>query len=673
MRPAQLVAGRYLAAVSVTCFLWDCLLSVGDEFEYVWKKRQWSMSRICFLWIRYTTIVGLVWQAFVTSGLHSALSEPMQGGIGRCVNIDYTRDGGDSCVHRSEIICPLGAEAIHPNTAVDGVLRHVPRTLVGVWAFVSIFDFATVILIIVNALHQPYRQRFEVIERIKRDGILSFLIVFGEYSSEIPLWQDALKLTRTYPIVGLKGGIGPDGSRPLRYEINKFANPAHNPYAKDQLNLFLLALERIHAMSPTERLSWFQICGIHGEPYADWDNSRGGVESAAAQWRGYCTHSSILFPTWHRLYCALVEQAVHECMLQVLGEFPPAEQARLKPAVDHWRYPYWDWALVDEAHRIKVPELLRTPRTPVQRPSGLIETIDNPLYRYNFPVNPVTGTIDGINDVIEDDNQIVPFSRAPYTVRHPEMYNPELPFETQTTWSKGISDNDGVEASINNGEGQRPGGSQLVDEVLRLFGTMRRYPPFSNTRWIGDGSVNNYKSLEGVHNNVHVFIGGMTYGHMSENEVAAFDPIFWMHHGNVERQLSIFQALNPSDHESWPNDPWISGTLEPWFTGRKQVDAQGTWTRPAGAEETTESPLTPFHKDTEGTVYDSDGCRYINQFGYAFEELQDWLPRYWTDRKFNEPLFCEDIIKSLIDKYGWVLPKLPILLISLTSIRASYP
>ena len=122
--------------------------------------------------------------------------------------------------------------------------------------------------------------------------------------------------------------------------------------------------------------------------------------------------------------------------------------------------------------------------------------------------------------------------------------------------------------------------------------------------------------------------------------------------------MSIFQALNPQDHKDWPHDKWISGTVEPWFTGVSQEDSSGTYTRPYGSQETTTDLLTPFHKDTDGTVYDSDGCRYINNFGYAFEELQDWLPKYHTRGKFNEPLFCADIRKALKEKYGWALPSL---------------
>ena len=65
----------------------------------------------------------------------------------------------------------------------------------------------------------------------------------------------------TYPIVGIKTGLGPDGSRPLRYDIRQFADPSHNKYARIQLNMFLLALEMIQAMSREELLSWFQIGG----------------------------------------------------------------------------------------------------------------------------------------------------------------------------------------------------------------------------------------------------------------------------------------------------------------------------------------------------------------------------------------------------------------------------
>jgi tyrosinase len=126
--------------------------------------------------------------------------------------------------------------------------------------------------------------------------------------------------------------------------------------------------------------------------------------------------------------------------------------------------------------------------------------------------------------------------------------------------------------------------------------------------------------------------------------------------------LSIFQALNPPDYKDWPDDPWLSGVVNPWFTEFEQKDEDGTWTTPAGDNETTTSPLTPFHKDTKGTVYDSDGCRFIKDFGYSFEELQDWAPEFMLPGgKFNTPLYCNTIRAMLNTKYGWARPPSPII------------
>lgn len=130
-------------------------------------------------------------------------------------------------------------------------------------------------------------------------------------------------------------------------------------------------------------------------------------------------------------------------------------------------------------------------------------------------------------------------SKVPFTLRWPPAYDCSRPLSDQREWAEGISDNKSVEEALNHGmafKGNwREGGKTLVSDVYRLLATQRSYPAFSNTGWRPQGGVNrspaDYLSLEGIHNSVHVFVGGLAYGHMSENEVAAFDPIFWMHHG----------------------------------------------------------------------------------------------------------------------------------------------
>lgn len=46
---------------------------------------------------------------------------------------------------------------------------------------------------------------------------------------------------------------------------------------------------------------------------------------------------------------------------------------------------------------------------------------------------------------------------------------------------------------------------------------------------------------EAAHDQVHGHVGA----HMSQVVTAAFDPIFWLHHVNVDRQWAIWQKLNP--------------------------------------------------------------------------------------------------------------------------------
>lgn len=76
----------------------------------------------------------------------------------------------------------------------------------------------------------------------------------------------------------------------------------------DQFNLLVLGLKSLEGQDETKLTSYYQIAGVHGMPYKPWD----GVDSntdwqSTSGFGGYCTHSSILFLTWHRPYLALYE------------------------------------------------------------------------------------------------------------------------------------------------------------------------------------------------------------------------------------------------------------------------------------------------------------------------------------------------------------------------------
>ena len=55
--------------------------------------------------------------------------------------------------------------------------------------------------------------------------------------------------------------------------------------------------------------SYFAVAGIHGLPSKPWDGATGDppFDPTTDQWGGYCTHGSVVFPTWHRPHLMLFE------------------------------------------------------------------------------------------------------------------------------------------------------------------------------------------------------------------------------------------------------------------------------------------------------------------------------------------------------------------------------
>ncbi|MGI9146659.1 MAG: tyrosinase family protein [Chloroflexota bacterium] len=70
--------------------------------------------------------------------------------------------------------------------------------------------------------------------------------------------------------------------------------------------------------------------------------------------------------------------------------------------------------------------------------------------------------------------------------------------------------------------------------------------------------------LEGFHNDVHNFVGG-TMGNIM---VSPADPVFWLHHAQMDRLWSVWQAANTGKH---PNLTGVEDTLDPWNETHEQV------------------------------------------------------------------------------------------------------
>lgn len=174
-----------------------------------------------------------------------------------------------------------------------------------------------------------------------------------------------------YAITGVQG----NGQRPRR-EIRELQKKTN------QWTLFLIALRRFHDLPQSNKLSYYQIAGIHGVPRTDWDGV--GQCSTCTSADGYCTHDSILFLGWHRAYMALFEQKFIEIARQVASEYPAgAKRNAMQNAVSTLRWPFWDWAAQPPNGGNVMPDFFTQPNIQVDAPGGR-KRIKNPMFRHDF-------------------------------------------------------------------------------------------------------------------------------------------------------------------------------------------------------------------------------------------------------------------------------------------------
>ncbi|KAF8465021.1 common central domain of tyrosinase-domain-containing protein [Kalaharituber pfeilii] len=437
-----------------------------------------------------------------------------------------------------------------------------------------------------------------------------------------------------YPITGIVKPVSPPPSSPipLRYEIDEWSQKPEN---KPQVDLFLLALDQFQKLTVYDQLSYFQVCGIHGLPLVPWgENLRGATPN-----EGYCNHNSTLFPTWHRPYVLLFEQRIHEIMLDIAKEYPKSEREKYQKAAETWRLPYWDWAELKSRpgqHKpiYDIPLLVKPPTVIVLGPEGPVKLDPNPLARFLIPEFNDKGEREkfgqlgyySVNGFIDGKGIPYAFNIATSTSRYLPEYN-QNDASIKQKWVDGYVDDNAVTKALN-GPGD-PGDPpySLREWVWRIFHT-KTYDKFATTLVNVDGQpvYQNIMSLEGVHNSIHDRTGGPN-GHMAWVPVAAFDPIFWLHHANVDRLFAIWQTLFP----------------DAWFSDRSQQLIQnGNFYLPPLTKPSPETKLHPFR--AEGSEYHtSNSIRDWFRFGYSYPELQPWLDKYKTGGHFDERKYRHDV------------------------------
>lgn len=363
-------------------------------------------------------------------------------------------------------------------------------------------------------------------------------------------------------VTGISGGVQP------RLEVRQMLNTKPN-----QWTLFMLAMRQWMDMSQSEKTSYFQIAGIHGVPRASWDSV--GQCSSCDGADGYCPHDSVLFPGWHRAYMALFEQVFMGVVNSIANSYPDSSRPAMQGAAKTMRFPYWDWAAHPPSGLPTFPNVVTQKTVTVNGPTGS-KTFTNPLFRYDF----------------HDQSQMYysPFTTWSVTYRYPNGNFYGAVSQTQKA----------VDAFAN----VRP---TLQSQIYSLFTNCKDFRLFSND---ASGSTAACSiSLEGIHNTIHNTAGGpssstVSAGHMTYLATSAFDPVFWLHHMNVDRYFALWQKINPNSYGATQNAP-----------GK-------TWTIAQGSSQNADSPLTPFHKDTScNNFWTSNQVKDTKTFGYTYPEI----------------------------------------------------
>ncbi|KAJ3499090.1 hypothetical protein NLG97_g624 [Lecanicillium saksenae] len=344
-----------------------------------------------------------------------------------------------------------------------------------------------------------------------------------------------------------------DNDVPLRLNINDL-----HAAAGPQWDLYIQALRAMQDMDSSDDLSYFMTAGIHGMPYREWDHAGG---QQGSQWLGYCPHGEALFLPWHRPYVLLFEQQLVLHATEIAQKYPDNVRDQYVAAAQTLRAPYWDWAANSQVPPASVPSTIKVN---IAGKDG-VESADmtNPLQTFRMPqaaLNGQYGTFD-------------PYRRS-QTVRCPAPYY-------------------SYPGSANANLGNR----NLKGNVYAAFVYAQNFNQFAMT-------ANNGVGIEQIHNWVHYDAScGQQFW---QPDLSGFDPLFMLHHANVDRLWAYWQYIHP-DQAIFTNSYY----------------GQSRYATPQGTTITPDSPLEPFF-GSQTRMLTTRAVASLNGMGYSYERLQYW-------------------------------------------------
>ncbi|KAF3921752.1 Tyrosinase [Arthrobotrys entomopaga] len=365
-------------------------------------------------------------------------------------------------------------------------------------------------------------------------------------------------------VTGIQQGFSQGGQVPIRKEIREMIKN------ETEFSLFVMALYRLQQQPQELDNSYYAIAGIHGQPAKPWDNVK-SVPNADLD-RGYCGHFDMLFLPWHRPYLALFEQQIWNHAYDIVKELPNGpKKDKFKAVLPTLRLPYWDWA-----NNAEIPEeVSQMNMIPIETVRHDRESIQNPLFSYFF------------TDTKELQGYL--WGNQTETVRFP-----------------GTSKDGSLKSQIRKISASLK--AQETNWRNKVYKLLVNYKDFTQMARGGFDPANpqEYGSLEEVHGAVHMAVGksydgGEIPGTMAPIDYSGFDPIFWLHHANIDRQFAMWQNMNPDKYTFGPSP---SG---------------GTYARAIGEPVDINTPLKPFRKSTN-EFWTGASVKDTKTFGYTYAE-----------------------------------------------------
>jgi len=310
---------------------------------------------------------------------------------------------------------------------------------------------------------------------------------------------------------------------------------------------YALAVREMQKLDPNNPLSWAFFAAIHGLDPDLWPQLGLPLPNPQPTFLAQCQHGSWYFLPWHRGYLLAIEGILRNHVAQLGG-----------PA-DSWAIPYWNYFDPNES---QLPPAFASPLLPNGTP-GVPDGTANPLY------TPQRYGLDGTGK-----NITIPLT-GNYAVNLNAM---------------GVPHFTGVASGGDPGFGG-------VDTGFSHGGSPH-------------GDIENQP-----HDYVHGIVGGQTPdpnspgnylpGLMADPDTAGYDPIFWLHHANIDRlwQVWILNPPQPGVSINPKKANWLGGpgTVGGRVFAMPMVDGS-TWN------------FTP--KEVQST----------DQLGYSYTELQPQAP-----------------------------------------------